>query len=239
MMWQLVNDKFGAIGQTIISRGGRNTNSSVVIDNNSTSTNTTTNTTSNNSTTNSTNEGTVNQNDNTTNTNTNTSNTTNTTANNNSTTTPTNNTTTNTSSSSFTLSMFYCGFGKDFCGQSTTDDVSTKASFVILAFANILNNGSIEIDTNNFPTNLQYSWKNTGKKVLLSVGGQNVDWDTAFTNTQNTNNFINSVVDAVNKYNLDGVDLNIETYKIPPRTVANMIISLKTKLNNKLLTVAP
>lgn len=135
--------------------------------------------------------------------------------------------------------MFYCGFGKDFCGQSTTDDVATKASFVILAFANILNNGSIEIDTNNFPTNLQYSWKNTGKKILLSVGGQNVDWDTAFTNTQNTNNFINSVVDAVNKYNLDGVDLNIETYKIPPRTVANMIISLKTKLNNKLLTVSP
>ena len=184
-----------------------------------------------------TNVGTVNQNNNTTNTNTNV--TTNITTNNNSNTTPTNNTITNTSSSSYTLSMFYCGFDKDFCGQSTTDDVTTKASFVILAFANILNNGSIEVDRNKFPTNLQYSWKNTGKKVILSVGGQNVDWDTAFTNTQNTNNFINSVFDAVNKYNIDGVDLNIETYKIPPRTVANMIISLKTKLNNKLLTVAP
>ena len=226
MIWQLVNDKFGTIGQTIISRGGRNTNNSVVIiGNNSTSTNSTTNST----TTNTTNGGTVNQNNNTSNT----------TTNNNSSTTAANKTVTNTSSSSYTLSMSYCGFGKDFCGQSSTDDVATKASFVILAFANILNNGSIEVDSNNFPINLQYSWKNNGKKVLLSVGGQNVDWDTAFTNTQNTNNFINSVIDAVNKYNLDGVDLNIETYKIPPRTVANMIISLKTKLNNKLLTLAP
>lgn len=105
--------------------------------------------------------------------------------------------------------MFYCGFGKDFWGQSSTDDVATKASFVILAFANILTNGSIEVDNSNFLTNLQYQWKNTGKKVLLSVGGQNVDWEIAFTNIQNTNNFINSVFDAVNKYNLDGVDLNI------------------------------
>lgn len=221
MIWQLVNDKQGMIGQTIISRGGRLT--------------ATTNTSTNGTTSNVNNtipNGNIIGNNNTSN-NTNISNTT---ANNNTNTNSTNITT----SSLYTLSMFYCGFGKDFCGQSSTDDVSTKASFVLLAFANILNNGSIEVDSNNFPTNLQYSWKNTNKKVLLSVGGQNVDWDVAFTNTQNTNNFINSVYDAVIKYNLDGVDLNIETYKIPPRSVANMIISLKTKLtNNKLLTVTP
>ena len=194
MIWQLVNDKFGTIGQTIISRGGRNINTAVVvIDNSTTNTNTsnTTGTTTNKNTTMTNNTTTVN----------NTTNITNTTNNNTATTTS--------PSSPHILSMFYCGFGKDFCGQSSTDDVASKASFVILAFANILTNGSIEVDNNNFPTNLQYSWKNTGKKVLLSVGGQNVDWDTAFTSAQNTNNFINSVVDAVNKYNLDGVDLNI------------------------------
>lgn len=221
MIWQLVNDKQGMIGQTIITRGGRLSTTNTSTNGTTSNVNNTIpngNITVNNNTSNSTN--------NSTNTNTNT--------------TSNNNTNITTTSSLYTLSMFYCGFGKDFCGQSSTNDVSTKASFVLLAFANILNNGSIEVDRNNFPTNLQYSWKNSNKKVLLSVGGQNVDWDVAFTNTQNTNNFINSVYDAVTKYNLDGVDLNIETYKIPPRTVANMIISLKTKLtNNKLLTVTP
>ena len=203
MIWQLVNDKQGTIGQTIISRGGRNTNTttpvnnSTIINNNSTTNNTTNSTVVNNGT------STANY-------------TSNTTTNGSTVNNFTSNNSTNNSNgvipvpgSSYSLSMFYCGFGKDFCGQSTTDDVQSKASIVILAFANILNNGSIEVDNNNFPTNLQLSWKNSGKKVLISVGGQNVDWDTAFTNTQNTNNFINSVVDAVNRYNLDGVDLNI------------------------------
>lgn len=135
--------------------------------------------------------------------------------------------------------MFYCGFGKDFCGQSTTDDVNAKSNIVLLAFANILNNGSIEVDQVNFPTNLVNSWKNSNKKVFLSIGGQNVDWDVGFASQQNTNNLINSIVDAVSKYNLDGADLNIETYKIAPRIVANMIISLKMKFGNKLLSVTP
>lgn len=137
------------------------------------------------------------------------------------------------------LSMFYCGFGSDYCGQSTTDDVNSKASIVILAFANILKNGSIQVDQTNFPTALQNSWKANNKKVLLSVGGQNVDWTVAFTSNQTISNFISSVVSAVSTYNLDGVDLNIETYNAPPRIVANMIITLKTQLNNKLLTVTP
>lgn len=221
MIWQLVNDRQGTIGQAIISRGGRNTNP---VNNNTLPINNTTpnpinNTTgANNDTNNSStiNNGTTNNNGDG-NTTTNTSNTT-TNGNTSNSTTGNNNSTNNTSTtpvvpmpstSSLILSMFYCGFGKDFCGQSTTDDVQSKASIVILAFANILANGSIEVDNNNFPTNLQLSWRASGKKILISVGGQNVDWDTAFTNSQNTNNFISSVVDVVNRYNLDGVDLNI------------------------------
>lgn len=116
--------------------------------------------------------------------------------------------------------MFYCGFGGNFCGQSTTDDVSSKSAIVILAFANILTNGSIQVDDANYPTTLVNNWKAAGKKVLISVGGQNVDWDVAFTTGQNTINFINSISDAINKYNLDGVDLDIESYRVAPRLVA-------------------
>lgn len=34
------------------------------------------------------------------------------------------------------LSVYYCGFGGNFCGQSTTNDVYPKTTHVILAFAN-------------------------------------------------------------------------------------------------------
>ena len=46
------------------------------------------------------------------------------------------------------LSIFWCGFGGDFCGQSTTDDVNPKATHVILAFANTnAADGSVYVDT--------------------------------------------------------------------------------------------
>ena len=54
-------------------------------------------------------------------------------------------------SSSYDLSMFYCGFSGNFCGQSVSDDVYSKASYVILAFANTLPSGAVVCDTDNFP----------------------------------------------------------------------------------------
>lgn len=51
------------------------------------------------------------------------------------------------------------------------------------------------------------------------------------------------MVDYVNRFNLDGVDLDIEYYSVPPTKVATMIKNLKTALlnlgPNKLLTTAP
>lgn len=175
MIWQLVNDNLGIIGETIISRAGKSTNTtSNATINNSNNTSFTNTTVEVNNTTNNNSSSTVNTNA-----------TNNTTGSSNSTTTD--NSTTNSNNakvnSSYELSMFYCGFGKDFCGQSTTDDVSPKASIVILAFANILTNGSIEVDSANFPSSLQYYWKINNKKVLISIGGQNVDWSVAFTTT--------------------------------------------------------
>lgn len=47
---------------------------------------------------------------------------------------------------SYVLSMFYCGFSGNFCGQSSTDDVNSKSAIVILAFANTNSDGTITVD---------------------------------------------------------------------------------------------
>jgi len=124
--------------------------------------------------------------------------------------------------------MFYCGFSGDYCGQSNTDDVNPKASIVILAFLNTSPDGSALIDRNNFPNNQVKQWKQQGKIVVLSVGGQNGNWATVFASEANTDRFIGSLLNHVRNYGVDGVDLDIESYLAPPRAVANMIIQLKT-----------
>jgi chitinase len=140
---------------------------------------------------------------------------------------------------SHVLSMFYCGFGGNFCGQSTTDDVNSKSSIIILAFANTNSDGTISVDTSNFPTALVQKWRSAGKKVILSVGGQNGHWDSVFSSAGSINSFISSVSKYLTQYSLDGVDLDIENYQATPRTVANMIISLKKAIGSRLLIVSP
>lgn len=54
---------------------------------------------------------------------------------------------------------------------------------------------------------------------MISVGGQNGVWDYIFVADQNEVNFIKAVVDVIAKYNLDGIDLDIEDYKTPPAKV--------------------
>jgi hypothetical protein len=88
------------------------------------------------------------------------------------------------------VSIFYCGFGGDYCGQSTTDDVNPAAKFVILAFANTQPDGSIIVDNDHFPTPLITNWKKNGKKVILSVGGQNGNWNYIFASPASVANFI-------------------------------------------------
>ena len=69
------------------------------------------------------------------------------------------------------LSIFYCGFDGDSCGHSKTDDVNPAATIVILAFVNTQADGSVRMDEANFPQVPFNSWKASGKKVLISVGG--------------------------------------------------------------------
>lgn len=75
------------------------------------------------------------------------------------------------------------------------------------------------------------------------MGGQNGNWGTVFSSQANVNNFVASLVDIVKRYKLDGVDIDIEYYGAPPRTVANMIIQLKTDLmalgGKKYVTASP
>lgn len=105
--------------------------------------------------------------------------------------------------------MFYCGFGGDYCGQSKDDDVNHLATYVILAFVNTHPSGAVVLDEENFPTKEHAKWKKAGKKVIISVGGQNGIWSYIFASNSSITNFCNSVRDIINKWNLDGVDIDI------------------------------
>jgi chitinase len=137
------------------------------------------------------------------------------------------------------MSIFYCGFGGDFCGQSSTDDVNPGASIVILAFVNTNTDGSVTVDDVNFPTALVSAWQSKGKQVVISVGGQNGNWANVFASSTSIDNFVNSIQSIITKYNLDGVDLDIESYNAPPIVVANAIIQLKAAIGTKLVIVSP
>lgn len=71
------------------------------------------------------------------------------------------------------LSLVYCGFGGNYCGQSIDDDVYSRATHVLLAYAVVTPNGAISVDADHFPNNEVNNWRNTGKKIWLSVGGPN------------------------------------------------------------------
>lgn len=57
------------------------------------------------------------------------------------------------------LAVYYCGFSGDFCGQSTTDDTNLNTTLIILAFANIMPNGTVYIDEATYPCTLVKKWQ--------------------------------------------------------------------------------
>ena len=100
------------------------------------------------------------------------------------------------------------------------------------------------MDEVNFPTQPYQEWKASGKKVLISVGGQNGNWANVFASNASATNFVNAAVDLVNRFKLDGVDIDIEYYGAPPRSVANMLCYLRSQLDalgsgKKIITVSP
>ncbi len=138
------------------------------------------------------------------------------------------------------LSIFWCGFSGSYCGQSDGDDVNPRATHVIMAFANSTPNGSVVIDPVDIlqPSGINVGtlingWQYSGKKVLISVGGQNGNWSAIFQDATHQQNFIDSVINIIDSYHLDGVDLDIEAYLTPPETVAQVINNLRTALDGK------
>tara|TARA_R110000868_G_scaffold318028_1_gene578786 strand:+ start:1428 stop:2408 length:981 start_codon:yes stop_codon:yes gene_type:complete len=140
------------------------------------------------------------------------------------------------------LSIFWCGFGGNYCGQSGSnlndDDVNPRATHVILAFVNSNPDGSVSYDDAHQPsTDLLAKWRNAGKKVIISVGGQNGDWNTIF---QHPDTFVNSITQLVAQHDFDGVDLDIEAYAAAPQTVIDTIKKLRAALGpNKQIIVSP
>ena len=96
--------------------------------------------------------------------------------------------------------MFYCGFGNDFCGQSSDNDVNKVATYVILAFVNTNTDGTVALDEAHFPSASFKKWKSQGKKVIISVGGQNGNWAFIFASEQSVKNFSNSVKSIIEKW---------------------------------------
>lgn len=60
-----------------------------------------------------------------------------------------------------------------------------------------------------------------------------------FENQHHTDNFIDSLLVDMDRYGLDGIDLDIEAYHTPPKQVAEMIIALKRQMGKKILIVSP
>ncbi len=78
------------------------------------------------------------------------------------------------------INMAFCGFGGGYCGESFADDVYSYSNTVLLAYGIISTNGALVIDTDNYPKKEMNHWRNTGKRVLLSIGGPNTKWTNAF-----------------------------------------------------------
>jgi chitinase len=76
-----------------------------------------------------------------------------------------------------------------------------------------------------------------GKKVIISIGGEagNVDLSTA----ANTTNFINSMTAVINKFSLNGVDIDLEHGMNGPNVVTALRALRNTFGANFIITMAP
>ncbi|GEP64155.1 hypothetical protein CBE01nite_19230 [Clostridium beijerinckii] len=144
-------------------------------------------------------------------------------------------------------------------GDIKLKDVSSNFDVINLSFGEptSVTSGDIKFTPYNetdteFKSDVQYL-QSKGKKVLLSIGGQN--GEVQLTSSTSVNNFVNSVSTIIDKYGLDGLDVDFEghslylnagdkDFKNPTTPVIVNTISalkqLKTKYGSKfVLTMAP
>src|SRR5690348_4277576 len=91
----------------------------------------------------------------------------------------------------------------------------SKITHVNYAFLLPNSDGSLQaIDNASKLSSLVTAAHNAGVKVCISVGGWNNGDDSAFRslagNSTSRNNFVNNIVNFINQYNLDGVDIDWE-----------------------------
>src|SRR5262245_16202055 len=106
------------------------------------------------------------------------------------------------------------GYEPSWAGSVSSIQFS-KLTHVNYAFLLPNSNGSLQsIDNASKLTSLVSSAHSAGKKVLISVGGWNDGNDSAFVslagNSTYRTNFVNNIVNFVNQYDLDGVDIDWE-----------------------------
>jgi chitinase len=128
------------------------------------------------------------------------------------------------------------GYWHDFTNPSGPTypiaQVSNDWDVIIVSFADNAGNGAIGLTVDpNAGTEAQFiadiaAKRKAGKKVVLSIGGQN-GWITLDNATMVTN-FVNSAYALIQKYGFDGIDLDLET-GVSQNTAlqANLVTAMK------------
>lgn len=126
------------------------------------------------------------------------------------------------------VSMYWCGPDAGCGGQSTDfSDVNPKVTHVFVAFGVIDGSGNVSFTLNGM-SNQQFmsavqSLQSQGKKVVLSLGGQNANWAGALANPQA---FANSLYSVMTQFDFDGADMDIESSNLATLEQAEQLISL-------------
>ena len=119
---------------------------------------------------------------------------------------------------------------------------------IIVAFADNAGNGNISFTVDpNAGTEAQFiadvaAKRKAGKKVVLSVGGQN--GSISLDNATMVTNFVNSAYALIQKFGFDGIDLDLETGVSQGTAIQTNLVTAMRQLKAKVgpsfyLSMAP
>jgi chitinase len=147
------------------------------------------------------------------------------------------------------------GYWHNFDNGSTNirlRNVSSNFDVIVVAFADTTGNGNMTFAPYNatqaeFQSDVAYL-KGLGKKVLISVGGQNGSADVS--TAASKQNFINSMTSIISTYGFNGMDIDLENgisvsgdFKNPTEPqIVNLISATRTiagSFSNFILSMAP
>ena len=144
------------------------------------------------------------------------------------------------------------GYWHDFTNPSGNtypiSQVTNDWDVIIVAFADNAGNGNISFTVDpNAGTDAQFiadvaAKRKAGKKVVLSVGGQ--DGSISLDNATEVTNFVNSAYAIIQKYGFDGIDLDLETGVSQGTAIQTNIVTAMQQLKAKVgssfyLSMAP